>query len=41
VNRNRGAESTIAVHRCAMAYAAVTATTASARNGVSRVNVHA
>ena len=41
VNRNRGAESTIAVHRCAMAYAAVTATTSSARNGVSPISVHA
>jgi hypothetical protein len=41
VNRNRGAESTIAVHRCAMAYAAVRASAASARNGVSRIGVHA
>ncbi|HEX6659811.1 MAG TPA: glycosyltransferase, partial [Ilumatobacter sp.] len=41
VNRNRGAESTIAVHRCAMAYAAVTATTSAARNRVSPISVHA
>ena len=41
VNRNRGAESTIAVHRCAMAYAAVASMTVSAPNGVSRVGVHA
>jgi glycosyltransferase involved in cell wall biosynthesis len=41
VNRNRGAESTIAVHRCAMAYAAVASMTGSSRNGVSRISVHA
>jgi glycosyltransferase involved in cell wall biosynthesis len=39
VNRNRGAESTIAVHRCAMAYAAATA--ASSPNRVARISVHA
>ncbi len=41
VNRNRGAESTIAVHRCALTYAAVTSMTGSAPNGVSRLSVHA
>jgi hypothetical protein len=41
VNRNRGAESTIAVHRCAMAYSAVGLTAATSRNGVSRISVHA
>lgn len=42
VNRNRGAESTIAVHRCAMAYASVRTTKASSsRNGVTRISVHA
>jgi hypothetical protein len=41
VNRNRGAESTIAVHRCAMAYAAINAKAASTANGVSTLSVHA
>jgi hypothetical protein len=41
VNRNRGAESTIAVHRCANTYAAVASMTAPPRNGVSRISVHA
>jgi hypothetical protein len=41
VNRNRGAESTIAVHRCAMTYAGMASMRASTRNGVSRLSVHA